>query len=226
MLQKLILCSVNVTAQQMTELFLKLTKTGKLKHLDIEAIGDGGILKTIPSTLFSEVIRNIHTVNLSYSKVRKCQLKHLLKDLQGDFKLKSLNLSSNSNLALVPPKFISSIANLHKLNVSGCDLSATQIRILFRGVRDNKCMRELDISYNNLTQVSIETIASVLSVLQRLNLSYSWLTQEGINFVLKKLSERSAVTTFLDIRQKLPFRKIEDIKEEARKLDILYLLKI
>ena len=87
-------------------------------------------------------------------------------------------------------------------------------------------MRELDISYNNLTQVTIETIASVLSVLQRLNLSYSWLTQEGINFVLKKLSERSAVTTFLDIRQKLPFRKIEDIKEEARKLDILYLLKI
>ena len=210
----------------MRELLENLIRNKNLKHLDLEDIGGGDIVRRIRPTLLSDVVRNLQTVNLSKCGLTKRQIRELLGEgLQGDFKLRSLNISFNRKLSLVQTELISSFANLHTLNVSGCDLSPSQLSILFRDIRDGNCVRELDISYNNLSQVSLELIWSV-SRLARLNLSYSGLSQERIVVLLTNLYVVPVVRTTLDIRQNLPPLQRAAIREEARKLNIMEMLKI
>ena len=205
----------------MRELLENLIRDENLKHLDFEDIGGGDIVRRIRPTLLSDVVRNLQTVNLSKCGLTKRQIRELLGEgLQGDFKLRSLNISFNRKLSLVQTELISSFANLHTLNVSGCDLSPSQLSILFRDIRDGNCVRELDLS-----QVSLELIWSV-SRLARLNLSYSGLSQERIVVLLTNLYVVPVVRTTLDIRQNLQPLQRAAIREEARKLNIMEMLKI
>ena len=88
-------------------------------------------------------------------------------------------------------------------------------------------MRELDISYNDLSKISLGVMSSILRpCLTNLNLSFSWLSLQHIQSFLTSLSSRHSVRTYLDIRQNLPSTQIENIKLQAQTLNILYLIKI
>ena len=215
----------------MKQLLQNLIKKGNIKDLDVEDIGGGEIVRRLRPTLFSEAVRKIPTVNLSKCGVTRGQIRELLRGgLQSDSKLRSLNISFNTQLSLLQTELISSIANLETLNLSGCDLTPSQISILFRDIRDKNYPRDLDISYNNLSQVELEMISRVLSSslspLRRLNLSYSQLTRERIVFLLTDLYVGPVVRRTLDIRQDLPAQQLAAIREEARKLNIVDKLRI
>ena len=63
---------------QVTALFDKLALTTHLQDLDIEAIGDGEVMKGVSPSLFARVIEKIPTVNVASALVTKCQILELL----------------------------------------------------------------------------------------------------------------------------------------------------
>ena len=215
---------------QVTALFDKLALTAHLQDLDIEAIGDGEVMKGVSPSLFARVIEKIPTVNVASALVTKCQILELLKALDNDSSLSNLNISSNTNLAWIRPRLISSFAKLRKLNLSGCQLSGGQINILFGSISEAGCMRELDISYNNLSKISPRVLRSILwPGLTSLNLSFSWLSLQQIQSFLTSVSSRGSVRrvrTYLDIRQNFQSIQIENIKLQAQALNLLYLINI
>ena len=217
-----------MTSVQITELFQNLTQNVNLQDLDLEAICDGDVMKRVSPALFATVIKKIPTVNLANAILTKCQIIELLKGVDCDSALINLNISSNTNLALVRPRLISSFAKLRKLNLSGCQLSADQINVFFRSISESCCMmRELDISYNDLSKISLGVMSSILRPgLTNLNLSFSWLSLQHIQSFLTSLSSRHSVRTYLDIRQNFQSTQIESIKLQAQTLNILYLIKI
>ena len=204
----------------MTELFEKLRHSANIQELDVEAIGDGEVMKGVSPSLFARVIKKIPTVNLANTLVTKCQLLELLKVVDCDSRLINLNISSNTNLAWIRPRLISSLANLRKLNLSGCHLSMDQINILFGSISEAGCMRELDISYNNLSKISPKVLRSILwPGLTSLNLSFSWLSLQQIQSFLTSVSSRGSVRrlkTYLDIRQNFQSIQIENIKVKIK----------
>ena len=188
-------------------------------------------MKEVSPSLFARIIKKIPTVNVAAALVTKCQILELLKAVHHcDFNLINLNLSSNTNLAWIRPRLISSFAKLRKLNLSGCHLSLAQINILFGSISEAGCMRELDISYNNLSKISPRVLSSILwPGLTGLNLSFSWLSLQQIQSFLTFLSSRSSVRpvrTYLDIRQNFQSTQIENIKLQAQALNLMYLIKI
>ena len=216
-----------MTVVQVTALFDKLALTTHLQDLDIEAIGDGEVMKGVSPSLFARVIEKIPTVNVASALVTKCQILELLKTLDNDSSLSNLNISSNTNLAWIRPRLISSFAKLRKLNLSGCQLSEGQINILFGSISEAGRMRQLDISYNNLSKISMRVLTSILwPGLTSLNLSFSWLSLPQIMSLLTSLSARGSVRTHLDIRQNFQSTQIENIKQQAQALNLLYLIKI
>ena len=167
-------------------------------------------MKGVSPSLFARVIRKIPTVNLANAILTKCQILEVLKGLDCGSRLINLNISSNTNLALIRPGLISSFAKLSKLNLSGCQLSAGQINILFGSISGAGCMRELDVSYNNLSKITMGVLSSILRPgLTNLNLSFSWLSLQHIQSFLTSLSSLRTVRTYLDIRQNFQSTQIE-----------------
>ena len=218
----------NISHYSAENIALAIIKNTSLEHLDFSECGFVNFLvidallqrnsKVKKLILRSNVIyRNkgskqavgnsstLEHLDLSHCNISELQIKIIVRKLCQVSTLKCIDISyiilpsdAAINIALV----ISRNLFLEKLNLSGCELSESQITNAVKAFNNLSRLKYLNISHNKVNDEATNKLASALTtnpLLEHLKLSNCELSELQIIGIVKALSEKESFLMFLDI---------------------------
>ena len=221
----------NVSHSSAENIALAIVKNASLEHLDLSECGFVNFLvidaslqrnsKVKKLILRSNVIyRNkqskqlqvvgnnssvLEHLDLSHCNISELRMKIIVRKLCQVSTLKCIDISyiilpndAAINIALV----ICRNLFLEKLNLSGCELSESQIMNTVKALNNLSRLKYLNISHNKVNDDAANKLASALTtnpLLEHLKLSNCELSELQITGIVKALSEKESFLMFLDI---------------------------
>ena len=105
-------------------------------------------------------------------------------------------MSSRNNLSGVDPGLMAkAVTNLETLDIRASRLTSHQAAAVFTGVIEGSKMTELNIDWNDLSEVDPGLLAKVVTKLQKFYIKDTKLTQQQAAAILTAVSEGSRLTT-------------------------------
>jgi len=183
-LEKLVLFRCNLTSACLNT--LSGIKTHKnLRELDLLCNNDfSGLLDLV----FIARLPSLEKLYLSNCRLTSASLK-TLSGIERHESLRVLDLDNNDFSDLLDLRFIAKLPSLEKLVLSNCRLTSVSLKTLSE-IETHESLRELDLSGNNLSNLSDFAFITKLSSLKELNLSYCELTPESKSRILELMKGR------------------------------------
>ena len=159
-LEKVNFSGTNLTSNQLTEIFTRLSivKEHKLRDLNLSRNN----LSSVPTDLLVAVISGLEVVGFQSSSLTSEQITEIFIRLSvvKDHKVRNLDLSDNINdFSSVPTDvLLAGISGLEKVGLKKTKLTAEQLTEIYRMVADRRCprLREISLYGNDLTVISQE----------------------------------------------------------------------
>ena len=184
------LTQVNLTGTSLSQdsLVSLFTALHQAEELGLEYINlSYSRLSAMPPAVLSEVVNKLHRVNLHATHLTGAQTETLLSEM---VEMEELDIGYN-DLSSVPPGLLaSSLCRVSQLNITGCCLSTHQINGLFQSIvstDQNIRLRTLQISNNNLSSVSPDTLTKVAQKLDEVNFNQTCLSSEQVLVLQQKV---------------------------------------
>jgi hypothetical protein len=179
-------CDLEDNDQEFISNIISLNKKN-LIYFDISGnFFQNRILKLLSSFKNNE---NFQTIILEKLNIDQFSVDVLLFALQNNNRLKELNLSNNpiKNGIFYFKSFLKHNPNLIKLLLINCNIDDYHLFILFDGLKENKCLLELNLNYNEITSEATNHIKEFFEKNQTLNNLYllnNKITFKDLEFIL------------------------------------------
>lgn len=158
----------------------------------------------VSANLFAETINNLETFEF-YNwdiKMSPSQMTQLFVKMSKGTKLKKLEILNDQNLHNVPQQELSvalnTIANLTLMCQDIHDGSEFSFELFLTQMKSRTEVKELDISYNDLSYISPDLFSSSLNYIEKLNLFHTELTEAQLMSLFDAMSQ-GTVIKHLDI---------------------------
>ncbi|EAR89295.2 hypothetical protein TTHERM_00371100 (macronuclear) [Tetrahymena thermophila SB210] len=170
------------------------------KELNLNNYGIGEqYCKVFSEALQVEDLQHLKKLKISQNNLRGGSLNKIFKSCAS--KMKVLDISGNSvrqeDLATFKPLFART--TLAFLNIAQCRIGDTGFTELYQNIKENQHLKVLNISMNNLTEISAEKLKKLLTYntsLQELYLHWNNFKNEGGCEILKGVLENSYLKVF------------------------------
>ena len=144
-------------------------------------------------------------LDLSNCQLSELQVNHVFRQLLQMSTLRSIDFSYNTlsnNATADIGSVISCNPLLEKLNLSGCELSESQITSILKALSNLSRLKHLNVSHNKVSDNTASELASALAanpLLEYLNLSNCELSELHIVGIVRAFSKKESFLNFLDI---------------------------
>ena len=150
-----------ISDQDLTAVLEGVLAQAKLKSITLSGVGLSEQSCELLCTAFAiqTVTDSVHTVNLTNIKVQQKHLLKMLESLTEGLKLQHLSMNGLDLGGLVDSmaiinaihKLIVECFSLCELNLRGCSMSGNEFVVLSQGLKENMTLRNLDLSYLDLS---------------------------------------------------------------------------
>jgi len=140
-------------------------------------------------------LQEARTLIVKRMSMSSLTLNYIFSRLCSNNQFKTVSISDN-NLSSVKPRLLQgTIINLETLNVENTNLTPKQTETIFTSVSEGgSTLQHLNISYNNLSRLSVVLSARAVSRLATLDVSYTALTPDQAVTILTAVSEGYTLT--------------------------------
>lgn len=150
-----------ISDQDLTVVLEGVLAQEKLKSITLSGVGVNEQSCELLCTAFAihTVTDSVHTVNFTNIKVQQKHLLNMLESLTEGLKLQHLSMNALNLGGLVDSmaiinaihKLIVECFSLCELNLRGCSMSGNEFVVLSQGLKENMTLRNLDLSYLDLS---------------------------------------------------------------------------
>ena len=185
-----------------------------LEDLDLQGVN----LSKVPAELLSDCCKQLHKLDLTFTKLTPAQCQHLFSNLAQSNTTKLRNASFKAaNLSQVDAHSLANvIASLDLVNLSFTELSKEQLTVMFEKIvaRKNVNLRSLEFFSVDLSPVSPRLLGRTVAQLDTANLSNTELRFEHVHSILTEVLE-SKITRDLNLDFSEVFNVSDDIFAKA-----------
>ena len=221
-IEKLNLFHTELTDLQLLSLFEVMNQGTAIKHLDIES---HTTLQIVPPSLFSSVVNNLEGANIGFTNLSMQHFQELFSLMRNRTNLKILNIRGEKVLSSIDPTlFAEALIKVKTVNLTRCNLSHDNIKLLFGKIINDTRIEELQIAENDLSKISPKLLSECAKSLKIVNFCQSSLSRNQIIHILKDI--QNCIETkieSLDLRSKyesLPEELIKNVKGKIKTLKI------
>jgi len=194
--RKLTLENCHLTTEQVTCLLRELTKVSMLDELNLA----NNCLQFVPPELFSKLHQKCWNINLSLTDATHLQITELLRNLNAESRLKSLDLSDLTLTEVSLSILLNMLSSLSSITLSGCVLPPNALLEMFKYIAEQDIsLQLLDISGVSVSDIEAVILSAASCHVTRLKLANTWLSHLQFSTILNRLTDTCVQIKELDV---------------------------
>ena len=179
-LEKVSLKGNNLTVEHKVKLFQMMSRGTKIKELKMMK----NDLNNISYSDLARSLNSLQKVEILHCRLYPPQLEAILAEMSSRTQTCDLNLKFNILSSVNPDTLAHALGKIQSVNIAGCRLKSDQVKKLFEMMTVNDTIAHLNISQNDLSEVSSEVLAVVINKLEYSNISHAKINRNKMKTVL------------------------------------------
>jgi len=143
-------------------------------------------LSDVPESILARSMSRLKSVNLAYTELRNEQITEMLEGCLQSTSLESLNLCENDLMDVSPKLLAQTIGKLQAVNLDAACLVTEQIVEILQTSLNSKTLENLNIRFNDLSNIPSPILAQAVSSIKNVNVSFSDLSAQQVEAILTK----------------------------------------
>ena len=177
----------NLTMEQKVQLFQTLSKETKIVQLKMMK----NDLNSVPYDDLAKSLNNLEKVEILHCRLYPPQIVAIFEEISRGTNICDLNLKFNILSSVSPDILASALGKIESVNIAGCRLKRDQVSKLFEMMTDNDTLAHLDISQNDLSEVSSDVLAKVINNLKYANVAHAKINRTQMKNILIRSSGKT-----------------------------------
>ena len=220
-LETLNIMSTALTPQQTNSIISSIAKDSQVKSLNMSFNN----LSLVNVSLLTRAVNRQESLKMRETSLTTHQTESILATISEGSKLKSLDISFIDLSSVDPVLLARAVSKLDSFNVKGTSLTTEQVQSILADNSKVSQLKNLNISYNNLSSVDPVTLARAVNSLETLDMKSTSLRTQQAESIFGAIVESSQLKTLNMSHNNLSSVNPELLSRAANELDTLILKK-